>query len=57
MLHDILLGIALAVFGSAGATAIGVIIVTMAPQWHRIRRLMLGNVERSASVAPVSAQT
>jgi hypothetical protein len=56
MLHDILLGIALAVFGSAGATAIGVIIATIAPQWHRICRLVLGNVERSASVVRVRAQ-
>jgi len=56
MLHDVLLGIALAVFGSAGATAIGVIIATIAPQWHRIRRLVLGNVEPSPSVAPVRAQ-
>lgn len=45
MLHDILLGAALAVFGSAGATAIGVITVSIAPQWHRICRLALGNVE------------
>jgi hypothetical protein len=57
MLHDVLLGIALAVFGSAGATAIGVIIATIAPQWHRIRRLALGNVEPSASALPVRAQT
>lgn len=57
MLHDILLGIALAVFGSAGATAIGMIIATIAPQWHRICRLALGNVERSTSVARVRAQT
>ena len=57
MLHDILLGIALAVFGSAGATAIGVIIATIAPQWHRIRRLALSNVEPSASALPVGAQT
>lgn len=45
MMHDILLGAALAVFGSAGATAIGVIIATIAPQWHRICRLALGIVE------------
>lgn len=45
MLHDVLLGIALAVFGSAGATAIGVIIATIAPQWHRICRLARGHVE------------
>ena len=45
MMHDILLGAALAVFGSAGATAIGVIAATVAPQWSRICRLALGNVE------------
>jgi hypothetical protein len=45
MLHDVLLGVALAVFGSAGATAIGVIAATVAPQWSRICRLALGNVE------------
>lgn len=47
MLHDILVGAALAVFGSAGATAIGVIAATVAPQWSRICRLALGNVEPS----------
>lgn len=55
MLHDVLLGIALAVFGSAGATAIGVIIATIAPQWHRICRLARGDVE-PASTGPVLAR-
>ena len=45
MLHDILVGVALAVFGSAGATAIGVMRASLAPQWSRICRLALGNVE------------
>ncbi len=45
MIHDILLSAALTVFGSAGATAIGVIAATIAPQWSRICRLALGNVE------------
>ncbi|MEG3160900.1 hypothetical protein U1763_10340 [Sphingomonas sp. LB2R24] len=45
MIHDILVGAALTVFGSAGATAIGVIITSVAPQWERIYRLALGNVE------------
>lgn len=45
MLHDILLGAALAVFGSAGATAIGVITSSLAPQWDRICRLARGNIE------------
>ncbi|WP_156348887.1 hypothetical protein [Sphingomonas sp. Leaf230] len=47
MLHDVLLGVALALFGSAGATAIGVIAATVAPQWSRICRLALGHVEPS----------
>jgi hypothetical protein len=45
MLHDVLTGLALTVFGSAGATAIGVIRASLAPQWSRIYRLALGNVE------------
>jgi len=49
MLHDMLLGAALALFGSAGATAIGVIAATVVPQWGRICRLALGNVEPSSS--------
>ena len=53
MLHDVLLGAALAVFGSAGATAIGVIAATVAPQWSRICRLALGNVE--PAFKPLSA--
>lgn len=55
MLHDVLLGLALAVFGSAGATAIGVIIATIAPQWHRICRLAMGNFEMSAANVPMCA--
>lgn len=45
MLHDVLTGLALTVFGSAGATAIGVIRASVTPQWSRICRLALGNVE------------
>ncbi len=45
MLHDILVGAALTVFGSGGATAIGVIVKSVAPQWERIYRLARGNVE------------
>lgn len=45
MLHDVLTGLALTIFGSAGATAIGVIRASVAPQWSRICRLALGNVE------------
>jgi hypothetical protein len=54
MLHDVLTGAALAVFGSAGATAIGVIAASIAPQWQRICRLALGNVERDSMAAPVA---
>ena len=45
MLQDVLTGLALAVFGGAGATAIGVISASVAPQWSRICRLALGNIE------------
>jgi len=55
MVHDILVGLALTVFGSAGATAIGVIATTIAPQWSRICRLALGNVEPASE--PVPART
>ena len=53
MLHDVLTGLALTVFGSAGATAIGVIRASVAPQWSRICRLALGNVE--PAFKPLSA--
>ncbi|RMB26227.1 hypothetical protein C8J47_3544 [Sphingomonas sp. PP-F2F-G114-C0414] len=49
MLHDVLTGLALAVFGSAGATAIGVIGTTIAPQWDRICRLALGHIEPASA--------
>lgn len=52
MLHDVITGAALAVFGSAGATAIGVIAASLAPQWRRICRLALGNVEPAYTTAP-----
>lgn len=55
MLHDVLLGVALAVFGSAGATAIGVIAATVAAKWSRICRLALGNVEPAHK--PLTATT
>jgi hypothetical protein len=54
MLHDVLTGAALAVFGSAGATAIGVIAASIAPQWQRICRLALGNVEPACTATPVA---
>ena len=53
MLHDVLTGLALAVFGSAGATAISVMRASLAPQWSRICRLALGNVE--PALKPLSA--
>jgi len=49
MLHHDLTGLALTVFGSAGATAIGVMRASLAPQWGRICSLALGNVEPSSS--------
>jgi hypothetical protein len=54
MLHDIMTGAALAVFGSAGATAIGVIAASVAPQWRRICRLALGNVEPAFTPTPAA---
>ncbi len=54
MLHDILTGAALAVFGSAGATAIGVIATSVAPQWRRICRLALGTVAPGFTATPVA---
>ncbi len=53
MLQDVLTGLALTVFGSAGATAIGVMRASLAPQWSRICRLALGNVE--PTYKPLSA--
>ncbi|PTW44665.1 hypothetical protein C8J25_10995 [Sphingomonas faeni] len=54
MLHDVLTGVALTVFGSVGATAIGVIAATVAPQWSRICRLALGNVEPAFKPLPAT---
>ena len=53
MLHDVLIGLTLTVFGSAGATAIGVLRASLAPQWIRVCRLALGNVE--PAFEPLSA--
>jgi len=53
MLHDVLTGLALTVFGGAGATAVVVIRASLAPQWSRICRLALGNVE--PAFKPLSA--
>jgi hypothetical protein len=49
MLHEIFTGLALTVFGSAGATAIGVIASTVGPQWGRIWHLALGKVESNST--------
>lgn len=54
MLHDVLTGLALTVFGSAGATAIGVIRASVVPQWSRICRLALGNVEPAFKPLPAT---
>ncbi|PTQ61203.1 hypothetical protein C8J26_1528 [Sphingomonas aurantiaca] len=55
MLHDVLTGLALTVFGSAGATAIGVMHASLAPQWNRICRLALGNVEPAFTPLPATS--
>ncbi|KQN29687.1 hypothetical protein [Sphingomonas sp. Leaf38] len=52
MMQDILQGAALAVFGSAGATAVGVLVATLATQWTRICLLALGNVEPGHTPLP-----
>ena len=52
MLHDVLTGLALTVFGSAGATAIGSLSASLAPQWSRICHLALGNVEPAFTPLP-----
>ncbi|KQN28312.1 hypothetical protein ASF00_10610 [Sphingomonas sp. Leaf34] len=39
-------------FGSAGATAVGILVATLAPQWTRICRLALGNVEPGHTPLP-----
>ena len=54
MLQDVSLGVALTVFGSAGATAIGVIAASVAPQWQRICRLALGHVEPACDPMPAA---
>lgn len=48
MVQHILHGIGIGLFLSGGATALGVIAATVAPQWQRICRLALGNVEPSS---------
>jgi hypothetical protein len=61
VLQQILHGVSVGLIISAGATSIGVIAATNAPQWHRIYRLALGNVEPVGSgarvIAPVSRPT
>jgi hypothetical protein len=54
MLQDVLTGLALTVFGSAGATAIGVMRGSLAPQWSRICRLALGNVGPAFTPLPAT---
>lgn len=49
MAQHIIQGIGIGLFLSGGATALGVIAATVAPQWQRICRLALGNVEPSST--------
>lgn len=49
MAQHIIHGIGIGLFISAGPVSIGVITATMAPQWDRICRLALGNVEPSTT--------
>jgi hypothetical protein len=46
-LHPILHGVGIALVLSAGSISIGVIAASIAPQWQRICRLALGQVEPS----------
>ena len=49
MAQHIIHGIGIGLFLSGGATALGVIAASIAPQWQRICRLALGNVEPSST--------
>ncbi len=49
MTQHIIHGVGIGLFLSGGATALGVIAATVAPQWRRICRLALGNVEPSST--------
>ncbi len=45
MTHHILHGFGIGLLAGGGAAALGVIAGSLAPQWQRICRLALGNVE------------
>lgn len=49
-LHTILHGVGIGLFLSGGATALGVIVATVAPQWQRICRVALGDVPSPAQL-------
>ena len=55
MAQHIIHGAGVGLFLSGGATAIGVIAATVAPQWQRICRLALGEVE--PSITPLLAKS
>jgi hypothetical protein len=53
--QHILHGAGVGLFICGGACAVGIIAASVAPQWHRIRRLALGHVE-PAVIRPLLAK-
>ncbi len=51
MAQQILHGFGVGLLMGGGATALGVIVGSVAPQWQRICRLALGNVEPAINPA------
>jgi len=49
--QHILQGFGIGLLMGGGAAALGVIVGSVAPQWQRIRRLALGNVEPAINSA------
>lgn len=51
MAQDMLHGFGIGLLAGGGAAALGVIVGSVAPQWQRICRLALGNVEPTINPA------
>ncbi len=51
--QPILYGAEIGLFIGGAGVSIGVIVATIAPQWRRICRLALGNIEPSISTSAV----
>ena len=54
MAQHIVHGFGIGLFISAGSVSVGVIVASIAPQWQRICRLALGDVEPNS--APLAAE-